>query len=301
MSTDNPICVALCANSNILSGLHVTLFSALSHTRSKVHIFLIHDGLNDGDIRDIHCTLSSFSEQYELVVIEGKSESFKSFRGIQGDHFTYMRLQVPELIFVNRVIYLDSDLLVNVDLKELFDQDMKGYTLAAVDGGDTMSQGIDRELFKDIGLPGLSPYFNAGVLLIDSARWRQNSVFETCCKFAARHAKRLMAADQTVLNFIFQGNYLSLEPRFNVQLYPSRGRVDNGGVSPPQGDCIYHFVGAPKPWDTFGAYFHGNFFLWDKWFNRTGYKNPYINPLKKIIRTVRISLSYYRSFKYRKW
>src|SRR5580704_6612779 len=81
---------------------------------------------------------------------------------------TYTRLWLGEFFpeTVNRVLYLDADIVVVGSIAPLWSTDLGGALMGAVDipGSD---QGVRR-----LAMRMEDGYFNAGVLLIDVAQWR---------------------------------------------------------------------------------------------------------------------------------
>ncbi|EAH9643737.1 hypothetical protein EYX07_08875, partial [Campylobacter jejuni] len=90
---------------------------------------------------------------------------------------TYYRFFIPSL-FVNfeKVIYLDSDMLINSDISKLYDIDMNDFKLLAVkDIIVNLAHAKHKEIWekkivdscKKCGIKDCSKYFNAGVLVFN--------------------------------------------------------------------------------------------------------------------------------------
>ena len=156
---------------------------------------------------------------------------------------TYARLYLPRLLADrDRCIYLDSDLLVDADLSELFALDLQGRPAAAV--GDTGHPTVG-----DYGIDALLPAgtdlrsraFNAGVLLLDLARLRTMPCFQHPETLAGR---KVLCADQALLNLAFSGNWLELPERWNrqISLWPHYAFFRD---APGQ---VWHIFKQNKPW-----------------------------------------------------
>ena len=96
---------------------------------------------------------------------------------------TYFRLLAPSLLpNVKKAIYLDSDLIVNADIAELFDTDVTGYLLGATRDADTLGQmdGYDATvgpyLENELGMTDAHDYFQAGVLLMNWQHLRRTHI-----------------------------------------------------------------------------------------------------------------------------
>jgi lipopolysaccharide biosynthesis glycosyltransferase len=159
---------------------------------------------------------------------------------------------------------LDSDLIVGADVNELFQSDLENQALGVVFDG-CVRNALESAFLLGLGLSTDAPYFNAGVLLLNAAAWRNEQLTQKCLEFCGRHARQLVNADQQVLNSVFHQRVLSLDKRFNVPLYPTTARWSSGRA----GNQIIHFVGSPKPWDLFGPHCHGNHPLFETQLKRT--------------------------------
>ena len=133
---------------------------------------------------------------------------------------TYFRLLAPQLLpNVDKAIYLDSDLIVDDDVSELFDVDVTGYKLAATRDADTIGQidGYDATvgpyLKDELGMDDPHDYFQAGVLLMNLAELRRTVTPE---EFLALSTERMWRwLDQDVLNKVVNGDYVRVHMRWN--------------------------------------------------------------------------------------
>ena len=125
----------------------------------------------------------------------------------------YYRLLVGTLLpeTVERLLYLDVDVIVQKPLRGLYETDLQGMTLAAAD--DTMIQGNFSEeqkaLFADLG--GEVRYFNSGMILYDMQRLRAECSYETYFKIAEKAGFRLTNPDQDLLNCVHCGRVLFVD------------------------------------------------------------------------------------------
>lgn len=244
--------VAFFADKNALPGLHAALYSCLGHwslsPALKIHLF--HDRLSAQDLAKLERTLVSAGKPFEFLPSVFSPERLKGLKAFHGNWMAYGRLLLPELLpDVSRVIYLDSDLIVNVSL-DLFSTlvpDSSAHALAAV-SEEPFCESCDRELGIRLGLDGNAPYFNSGVLYLNLDLWRDGRLTEECLQFAKKHG----VYDQSALNVVFYKSFFALPVKLNVPLYPESGKVRE-----PE-DKIVHFAGSPKPFDIAGRYLNNN-------------------------------------------
>ena len=139
-----------------------------------------------------------------------------------------------------RCIYLDSDLLVCGDLIEVWTTPLEDRGLAAVKGrsGATASRLIAELVHPDVWDERT---LNSGVLFMDLEYFRNERIGQRAIDMGVGHATTLKYADQDLLNVLFSGRWLELDPSWNVVVKP--GRI--GHLADAK---ILHFVGPRKPW-----------------------------------------------------
>jgi lipopolysaccharide biosynthesis glycosyltransferase len=159
----------------------------------------------------------------------------------------YLRLFLTEFLdpSIEKVLYLDCDLIICGDVGELWQTDLAGAFLAAVP---------EPYFAKHVGFEPGESYFNSGVLVIDVAQWRAANCLQEFLRFAEQHASNLAAYDQDILNNTFRGKILSLDYRWNFQTSFADVPPKALGLSPEvfwklrQRPTIVHFTGKYKPW-----------------------------------------------------
>jgi lipopolysaccharide biosynthesis glycosyltransferase len=178
---------------------------------------------------------------------------------------TMARLLIPSKLG-GRVLYVDGDTIVTSDLSEIFETDMKGFSIGAVRdivmtkrylrGSQNKEATLKKmeECAALIGKPTIGDYVNAGILLIDTDAIRDKPDVQLKMEDIA-HASTLPYGDQDHLNHVFRDNFYYLHPAWNA----SWGRVKeqkelifrNEGYPSELGDTeakIIHFHGPKKPW-----------------------------------------------------
>lgn len=128
---------------------------------------------------------------------------------------TFSRLFVLHVLpsDMEKIIYIDCDMIIRHSLKRLWDMDMEGtWCMSADDCRGKMYR-------KDIDIPTSSIYTNNGLMVIDLDAWRQNNVEEKFVKFIQQHKGDITYMDQGVLNGVFQPIHKVklLQIEFNAQ------------------------------------------------------------------------------------
>ncbi len=163
---------------------------------------------------------------------------------------TYYRLYISEVLPKNiqKALYLDSDLIVEQDLKELWNTDISKYVLGAIED----IEGIDSR--NRLDLP--NKYFNAGVLLLNLNKLRKTNLLSTSVKYLENNKKLIIYQDQDILNGLFNTRYKDLPLKWNVNSHmyflteKKHTYTDNDAKKARTNPGIIHFTGGLiKPWN----------------------------------------------------
>lgn len=192
----------------------------------------------------------------------------KQFQGLfLRGHFvleTYFRLLLPEILpDYQKILYLDSDLIVQADLAEAYNTDITGYLLAACHDADTagLYNGYEpqKKNYMDNILKIKEPYnyFQAGVILFNLDEFRATYTTHAMLEFAASNKWELL--DQDVLNYLCQGHVKYLDMAWNVMTDWRGIRISDIIARAPKylsdeykrahsAPKIIHYAGPDKPW-----------------------------------------------------
>ena len=164
---------------------------------------------------------------------------------------TYSRLWIGEFFppHVTRVLYLDADMVVVGSIAQLWNIDLGGALMAAVD-----IPGSDRGVTR-LAMRLEDGYFNAGVLLIDATQWRASRAEQTVIDYIRANPERVLY-DQDALNACFYNRTMRLDYKWNViwPFYREPSMLPLGQsdlVTIRREAVIIHFNGASKPWSYF--------------------------------------------------
>jgi lipopolysaccharide biosynthesis glycosyltransferase len=251
------IVLALAADARYALPLAVTLRSALAHLEPERELvaYVVDDGLPPATREQI---VSSTLDP--RLSIRWLSLPRAAFEGLpcwgQMSATTYSRLLLADLLppSVQRVLWLDCDLLVLGDLAELWISPLGGCCTGAVRDPfiPCLGSRLGLRRLDEPGLPAGAPYFNAGVMLIDLQRWRDAEVGPRALEFLRRYRDRVFYQDQAALNAILAGCWTELASRWNHAVSgtdAAEGR--EAGRQPAAG--ILHFSGSLKPWRFRGS------------------------------------------------
>ena len=235
--------IVLAGDRNYTTQLETTIKSILYHNRD-VRIYI----LNQDIMPDWFRKPRKIARMLGSEIIDIKLPEQAVFQGWETREYispmTYARYFIPDYISEDKVLYLDSDLIVNQSLETLFDTDLQGNLLAAVWDTDGIT-------------------FNAGVMLVNNKKWRKEKLKERLIEQSIATIREVeegrfgnFNGDQTILNQVCSSQWLELDKEFNLQVGHDTTAFYNkwenyfNELVPPS---IIHFVSYRKPWTTLTA------------------------------------------------
>jgi len=267
LMVSGPFSIALCCNGTMLPGLHATLRSLVKNLskRDQVILTIFFEDINDHELEALNGTIAGAGGVGTSHFQKADTDAFKDLKAMHGQWMAYLRLLLPDLLRdAPTILYLDSDLIINIDACAFFEYQLENFPIAAIDGG-TIEWCLDYKFLRSVGLTDQDRSFNSGILLFNARLWREDRLIARSLEMARTHKEALTSHDQSVLNALFSRNFYKLPPQFNVQLSPTHKAL-------PEMESIYHFVGSPKPWDLLGAYSHRNWKLWHAVIKQTRFR-----------------------------
>ncbi len=238
---------------NYLPQLRVLLTSIrLNNPGEKFALYLLHSRLEQEDLEKLaHWCEGHGCELEALRVEEALFQDAPASK--QYPKEMYYRLLAARILpdTVERVLYLDPDILVINPLRPLWELDLRGHLFAAAahTGKTELANSVNR-----VRLGSGCDYYNSGVLLIDLAAARREIDPEALFGYVTEHGKELLLPDQDLLNALYGRRILPLDDglwnydarNYNNYLLRSSGVRDVGWVM--ENTAILHFCGKAKPW-----------------------------------------------------
>lgn len=150
---------------------------------------------------------------------------------------------------LERVIFLDADLLVLDDISGLWTRDLSGRALAAVVDPSIPWCRSPRGVkgWRDRGIQRTAAYFNAGVLVVDLESWRRRDMTGRALEYIREVGDGGDFLHQEALNAVAWDDWLPLEARWNVPATAGRW-FDPTTADALAEPAIVHFAGRMKPW-----------------------------------------------------
>jgi len=251
--------VAFCIDRAMLKPVAAAMLSLADNARAPLHIHAC-VGPDEEAAKAMHTLLSALGVAFDVNTAApelGHGLPFISPYGA-GSTAAYRRIFLGQLYAeLDRILYLDADVMACRDLGELWRTDLEGHAFGAVPDPWWQASPARASLFPD-------GYFNSGVLLQDLRRWRERNIAQRVIEYvlAWKSGDRIgVAGDaaalteiwgfQSEMNAALAGQWRALPPEWNASIFhgapslASSRELSRARENP----AIVHFMGHEKPWD----------------------------------------------------
>lgn len=244
------VCYALCDRKGTYSKFAGTsMCSLLLNTDAEVMLHLLHDDTLTEENRLLFEKLAKEHGAelrfYPVQSLAPRQIEFleREIAGFSESRFspaTVYRLMAGMLLpkEIERLIYLDADTVVNLNIRELWEQPLQGAPLAVVSEREATLGCPAQQYLVDSGMVPADKYFNAGVLLLDMNEFRKaENILQDGVRLLQENPQ-CFCYDQDILNFFFARDARLLGREFNdfvvSERYRGTGRAEQH---------IYHYAG----------------------------------------------------------
>lgn len=228
-------------------------------------IYLLHSGIPEQSLKPVvqQCERLSY-HLYPILVDDtlfARAPTTKQY-----PKEMYYRLLAGSLLpkQLNRILYLDPDILVINPLRPLWEMDLKGnlFAAAAHTGKTELANNVNR-----LRLGTKHDYYNSGVLLMDLEEGRKQITPDVIFHYVEEHEKEMLLPDQDILNALYGDQILPLDDviwnydarNYNTYRLAGAGQWNTDWVM--QHTVILHFCGKAKPWKPGYLYRFGVLYL----------------------------------------
>lgn len=193
----------------------ISLISMFENSKDMKQI-IVHI-LDSGISAENKVKLESICERYNRnapvwITAKNISQELKIDVSVdRGSLSQYARLFISSVLSeeIERVIYLDCDIIINKSIRELWNMDMHGKTIAA------LKDAFSSHYRANINLKPDDIMFNSGVMLVDLNMWKKQNVEGRLLSFISAKQGKIQQGDQGALNAVLSRDTYCFEPRFN--------------------------------------------------------------------------------------
>lgn len=271
---DSTVSICFACDNNYVACLKVSIYSLLcNRDKSKYYdIIILHTVITKQNREDV-LKLIQEEENVAIRFIDLTEEEMKIKYEV-GAYYsiaTLYRLFLFTDLFKNyeKLLYLDCDLVVLEDISKLYNLDMQGMHIAAIEdigmkqirydanamlpynGGFVSGKRYCENILR---LKNVENYFNAGVVLYDLNKCRETYSFAEVIDVL--YSNNFVFNDQDTLNIIFEDKVKKVDCKWNYQNMLDDFLMKNEGDYAPQLKAfkrneygIVHYVGEEKPWN----------------------------------------------------
>ncbi len=239
------ISICFCINDLYSQHLGVVLTSILFNNPDNFFDFYIFS--SDISEKNKHTlnTLNNNYKNFSLHFINVNTNLFKNIK-ITIDYIsieTYFRYILADLLpNLNKVLYLDVDLVVNGNLQKLWDSDITDFYCAGIDDINFNTKKYKQTIDLDIE----DIYINAGVILFNLERIRKNNITKQYFLNNEKYKDKIKYQDQDIINITLKKQIKKIDYIFN---FTSRTKKIYKNLAKKA--IIIHYVGPKKPWKNF--------------------------------------------------
>jgi lipopolysaccharide biosynthesis glycosyltransferase len=190
-------------------------------TIERIHFFILDDGIFKRNKLKLETSVSP--EMFTFHWIQ-KDKVIPAGMSIPYDNSSYpliihMRMFIPYFVPAEyeKVIYMDVDMIVTDDISKLWNTELAEYTIAAVIDVRIKEFGGSHavENYKELGFDAKTKYFNTGLLLMNTKKWREDDLTPKIFNCIEENRKYANYPDQYGLNVVFANNWLQLDTKWS--------------------------------------------------------------------------------------
>lgn len=249
--------IATALNSRYMRYTYVMLTSLFQNQPdTDIHVYLLHSDLTASDQSYLLSLAKEYSQNIHFLCIDQSLFSDKLPTTASWSLETYYRLLLLDLLppEVERLLYLDVDMIINKPISELYYTDFEGSCFCVCRDMTTTFPfpDIRNEIFKEHISNGFT-YFNAGMMLWNIKELRVKYSFKDYMALAQQLNFQMFAPDQDLLNFM-HWNQVKFLDEYQYNLFSKMAY--NHGIRYQDvvaETTIIHFAGM-KPWE--GEFVH---------------------------------------------
>jgi len=233
--------IAFGIDANFAIGMGVCMTSIiLNNQNERINFHVFTDGINQEDIERLK--LLTKYENVKITIYYINKEVFKKFPTSVGwSYAIYYRFIMGKVLYghVNKVLYLDADVLCIGSLKELIEINMEKYVIIGICDFLENFQTRMQELSIKNG-----KYFNSGVMYIDVNRWFEEKISERAMQLLIKDPQKYKSFDQDVLNVLLDGKVYFADKKWDY-MYDTMRMTHQL----PKHIRLIHLTGD-KPWQS---------------------------------------------------
>lgn len=182
-----------------------------NNAREHIDIYCLYNDLSDNNLDKLKMAVEQWGGDGHFIYVNPAMFSNMPLKAMTNSYITvetYFRLAMKELLplEIERILYLDTDAVINKNLSALYNVYMDNETLAVAceDAGIYYNKKIRKIVYANLEFENSDKYFNAGVMLLNLKGIRKTFSLDDFLEIVNEKYDRLLFHDQDVLNLAFK-------------------------------------------------------------------------------------------------
>ncbi|HEC8328285.1 lipopolysaccharide 3-alpha-galactosyltransferase [Providencia vermicola] len=255
---DGSLHVSYGIDRNFLYGCGISIASLLkanSDISFSFHVFT--DYFDDEQSRLFKALAEQYKTSIKIYLID--CEQLRSLPSTKNwSYATYFRFIIADYFSnqLERMIYMDADIMCQGSLKPLLDIQFEQDEIAAV--VPERDKVWWQKRADALGIPSIaSGYFNAGFLVLNLVNWSKFDISTKAMELLSQETvkAKLSYLDQDILNMLLTEKVIYLDGKYNTQ-YSINYELQKGKKENPitSDTVLIHYIGPTKPWHEWANY-----------------------------------------------
>ena len=241
--------IAIAINEKYEKYAATMILSLIDNNKGCFEIYILNSFPQEKELSIINdiCQNNSNVQIHDIRISPQLYNKFPICRQITKE--TYYRFLIVDVIpnDIKKVLYLDSDIIINKSIDKLYNTDISDYIFAICEDEYTsINKGTITIFDKKSEKPNLGKYFNAGVMLINLEKYKNKISQKTIEKFVIDNINDIVWNDQDILNYLYGSEVKYVEySLYNKEVMMIKSRNEEQYFS--KNTAIFHYCGKIKP------------------------------------------------------
>lgn len=176
----------------------------------EISVYLISIDITDENISKIRLICERYNRN--LIVIPFQDIAWDLELTNTGRHSKsiYAKIFFARIEGLDRILYIDSDTIIDGSLRDLWNTSLEGYYMGMV---ETFT---GEKAKRELSMPLTSPFFNDGVALCNVDYCRRNNLIGKCLEVISAYNGNPPVLSEGTLNKVGIGHILPISPKYNM-------------------------------------------------------------------------------------
>lgn len=269
-----------------ITGVSITSLLINNIDIDEINIYILNNNISLKNQKKIKLLCKKYKRNLFLINTKNFLTTFKELKVMpfKNSYTAYFKLLAFKKIKTNtnKILYLDSDTIIDGSLSKLININLKKSICAA------SYDCILNSYKKLINISKNDKYYNSGVLFINQKKWESENCEEKIINHLKNKKNKYYIADQDIINVLFRKKIKHLDLKYNFNsgfyIYGIKESVKIYGLKPSyyfstkeiqkayEKPVIYHCMGAMtgRPWEQKNIHPQNN--LFDKYLKKSPWK-----------------------------